>query len=66
MSTGNATLDASKALVAATKKLDRVNAKAAKSVERAVASANKRNEIKIAEATKAVSEAKTALAATLQ
>lgn len=66
MSTPNATIEASKALVAAQKKLDRANTKAEKSIEKAVAAANKRNETKIADATKAVAEAKTALAATLQ
>jgi hypothetical protein len=66
MSNGNATLDASKALVAATKKLERVEKKAAKSIEKAIAAATKRNETKIAEATAAVAASKAALASTLQ
>lgn len=66
MSTANPTLEASKALVAATNKLKRVETKAEKSIERAVASATKRNATKLAEATKAVVDAKIALTATLQ
>jgi hypothetical protein len=65
MSTNN-TVDASKALVAATKKLERVQAKAAKAVEKAKAAAEKRSATKIADATKAVEEARAALVATLQ